>query len=82
MTVMAQPVDPAEQGPADDLRMTAGSALTFFLASARLQQYEAALRDLGCAMPADLHELEDDDFEAVGIKTIEQKRLKRLLTEQ
>ena len=82
VTVTAHAVDPADQSPLDDLRTTAGTALTLFLESAKLEHYEAALRDLGCAMPADLHELAEDDFEELGLKPIEQKRLKRLLEAQ
>jgi hypothetical protein len=54
------------------------TSLTDFLAEARLEQYETALRDLGCAQVADLQDLEEADCMEMGMKKIEVKRLHRI----
>jgi hypothetical protein len=54
------------------------TSLTDFLAEARLEQYETALRDLGCAQVADLQDLEEADCMEMGMKKIEVKRLRRI----
>ncbi len=48
------------------------------LSEAKLSQYEDALRDLGCAVPEDLGDLEESDLMEIGMKKIECKRLQRV----
>ena len=58
--------------------------LTTALKEAKLNQYEAALRELGCAFASkeeflqDLGDLEESDLIEIGMKKIEIKRLQRL----
>ena len=56
-----------------------GDALTDFLVAAKMQHHEEALRELGYAIPDDLKDLEDSDFDELGMKKIEVKRLQRLV---
>ena len=58
-----------------------GDALTDFLVAAKMQHHEEALRKLGCAMPEDLKDLEDGDFDELGMKNIEVTLLLRLTAE-
>ena len=60
-------------------RMVQESELTLegFLAKARLAAYEEQLRGLGVETPEDLLDLEDDDLEAMGMRKLEIKRLKK-----
>ena len=52
--------------------------LSAALKQAKLQQYEAALRELGCAMASDLGDLEESDMVEIGMKKYEIKRLQRV----
>ena len=54
-------------------------ALFGFLAQHRLQQYHAALLDLGAQMPADLNDLEEADLDSLGMKKLEKNRLHKAL---
>ena len=53
--------------------------LTEVLSAAKLSQYEHALRELGCALPADLGHMEEADL--MGMKKMEVKRLFRAASE-
>ena len=53
-------------------------SLTHVLAGGNLSHHEAALRELGCAEPADLKDLEEADLMELGMKPIELKRLVRI----
>ena len=55
----------------------ASASLSDFLASARLKQYEHALRDLGCTEVADLAHVDEAACIEIGMKKIEIKRLLR-----
>ena len=48
------------------------------LKAAKLSQYEEALRELGCAEPEDLADLEEADLVELGMKKVEIKRLARI----
>ena len=50
------------------------------LKAARLSEFEDALRELGCAVPEDLGQLEEGDLVELGMKKIEVKRLMRFAT--
>ena len=52
--------------------------LTTTLKQARLEKYEAALRELGCTTASDLGDVEESDMTEIGMKKIEIKRLQRL----
>ena len=52
--------------------------LSAALKQAKVQQYEAALRELGCAMASDLEALEESDMVEIGMKKYEIKRLQRV----
>ena len=52
-------------------------SLSQVLAGGNLSHHEAALRELGCAEPADLKDLEEADLMELGMKPIELKRLVR-----
>ena len=54
--------------------------LTAVLKAARLSEFEDALRELGCAVPEDLGQLEEGDLVELGMKKIEVKRLMRFAT--
>ena len=58
---------------------TMESGLSEVLSATRLQDYEDALRDLGCATPEDLCDLDGPDMEELGMKKVEVKRLQRLV---
>ena len=73
MAAAAAAAPPASAPPA-----TFGQDLSAALASARLSQYEAALRELGCKVTEDLAELEEQDLMEIGMKKIEAKRLQRM----
>lgn len=51
--------------------------LSAFLAEANLSHKESELRALGCAIVLDLPDLDESDYEDVGMKKMEIKRLKR-----
>eukprot|EP01043_Picozoa_sp_COSAG02_P062599 COSAG02_NODE_8677_length_2483_cov_2.950084_2_plen_248_part_00 len=51
--------------------------LSVALKQAKLQQYEVALRELGCAIASDLGALEESDMVEIGMKKYEIKRLQR-----
>ena len=57
MTLQPQPAEPAPE-PQPQL----AEDLSVALQSAQLSQYETALRELGCTVPADLADLEDEDL--------------------
>ena len=57
---------------------TFGQDLSAALASARLSEYEAALREFGCTAVEDLADLEERDLLEIGMKRIEVKRLQRI----
>ena len=54
--------------------------LSTVLKAAKLSQYEDALRELGCAEPEDLGDIEEADLVELGMKKIEMKRLQRIAT--
>ena len=49
--------------------------LTEFLAAIRLESYEDQPVDLGVGLPMDLVEVDDADFDAMGMKKLEKGRL-------
>eukprot|EP01046_Picozoa_sp_COSAG06_P050316 COSAG06_NODE_7945_length_2327_cov_1.926391_1_plen_115_part_10 len=52
--------------------------LSVALKQIKLEQYEAALRELGCAMASDhVPSLEESDMVEIGMKKIDIKRLQR-----
>lgn len=55
--------------------------LSAALERAELQQYDTALRELGCAMASDLGDLEESDMAEIGMKKYEIKRLQRLTSQ-
>ena len=73
MTLQPQPAEPAPE-PQPQLAEDLSSALQ----SAQLSQYETALRELGCTVPADLADLEDEDLMEMGMKKLEISRMRRL----
>ena len=54
------------------------SDLAEVLLGTKLNQYEDALRELGCAFPEDLCDVEEADLQKIGMKKIELKRLQRV----
>ena len=54
-------------------------SLTEALATARLTQYEDALRELGCEIVQDLADVQEQDLMEIGLKKIEIVRLRRLM---
>jgi hypothetical protein len=50
-----------------------------FLVAQRCEAYHAALQGLGAQVPQDLKDMEDADFDAVGMKLLEKKRLIKAL---
>ena len=73
MTLQPQPAEPAPE-PQPQL----AEDLSTVLQSAQLSQYETALRELGCTVPADLADLEDEDLMEMGMKKLEISRMRRL----
>lgn len=59
-----------------------GDALSRALADAHLTRWEPQLRELGCAVPADLGYLSVDDLAQLGMKPVEAKRLARMFPEE
>eukprot|EP01043_Picozoa_sp_COSAG02_P063448 COSAG02_NODE_9001_length_2361_cov_3.831788_1_plen_310_part_00 len=57
------------------------SDLATFLDDANLSDYQPKLEELGVAAPADIADVEDADFEAMGMKGLEVKRVRRKLEE-
>lgn len=55
------------------------SDLAEVLLATKLNQYEDALRELGCAFPEDLCDVEEADLQKIGMKKIEVKRLQRVV---
>ena len=55
--------------------------LATFLEDANLSDYQPKLEELGVAAPADIGDVEDADFEAMGMKGLEVKRVRRKLEE-
>ena len=55
--------------------------LSAALERAELQQYDTALRELGCAMASYLGDLEESDMAEIGMKKYEIKRLQRLTSQ-
>ena len=64
--------------PASAPLATFGQDLSAALVSARLSEYEAALREFGCANVEDLADLEERDLLEIGMKKIEVKRLQKI----
>ena len=64
--------------PALALFAPAPQSLSEVLAHHKLSHHEAALRELGCALPADLKDVEEPDLMEMGMKPIEAKRLVRI----
>jgi hypothetical protein len=58
------------------------AGLSETLAANNLSQYEASLRSLGVAAPADVADLGESDCEAFGMKKLEFKRLQRIAAAQ
>ena len=77
MAVPAASGKGAEPAPAP----TFAGDLTAVLSAAKLSHYEDALRELGCALPEDLRDVQEGDLMEIGMKTIEVKRLLRVLAE-
>ena len=73
MTLQPQPAEPAPE-PQPQL----AEDLSTVLQSAQLSQYETALRELGCTVPADFADLEDEDLMEMGMKKLEISRMRRL----
>ena len=73
MTLQPQPAEPAPE-PQPQLAEELSTALQ----AAQLSQYETALRELGCTVPADLADLEDEDLMEMGMKKLEISRMRRL----
>ena len=69
------------QAPTLSMAETMESGLSEVLSATRLQDYEDALRDLGCTTPEDLCDLDGPDMEELGMKKVEVKRLQRLVAE-
>ena len=65
----------AVQAPAD------ASALLAFLTAHRLAGYTDALLELGAEEPLDLADLEDEDYDSIGMKKLERNRLHKALQE-
>ena len=65
----------AVQAPAD------ASALLAFLTAHRLEGYTDALLELGAEEPLDLADLEDEDYDSIGMKKLERNRLHKALQE-
>ena len=57
-----------------------GDSLKSALETARLSQYEDALRQLGVVTAADLVDVEEQDLIEIGMKKVEARRLVRLAT--
>lgn len=57
------------------------TTLTEALKAARLDQYEEALRGMGCTEKADINDLDEQDLVELGMGRIEIKRLQRLVGE-
>ena len=53
-------------------------SLSQVLAGGSLSHHEASLRELGCAEPEDLKNLEEADLMELGMKRVEVKRLMRV----
>ena len=79
MTLQPQPAEPAPP-PAQELlpQPQLAEDLSSALQSAQLSQYETALRELGCTVPADFADLEDEDLMEMGMKKLEISRVRRL----
>ena len=73
MTLQPQPAEPAPE-PQPQLAEELSTALQ----AAQLSQYETALRELGCTVPADFADLEDEDLMEMGMKKLEISRVRRL----
>ena len=50
-----------------------------FLRANRCEAYHAALRGLGAQMPQDLEDMEDAEWDGLGMKPLEKKRLVKAL---
>ena len=72
------PTVPPHGGVVEDSQPQAPASLSDFLASARLEQYEQALRDLGATEVADLAHVDEAACMEIGMKKIEIKRLLRV----
>jgi hypothetical protein len=68
----AAAASPATASPALD-------ELEAFLEATRLQEFSAALRDMGASSPADLTDLTALDFSRLGMKDLQRRRLKDAL---
>ena len=55
--------------------------LATFLQDANLSDYQPKLQQLGVAAPGDIADAEDADLEAMGMKVLEVKRIRRKLEE-
>ena len=80
-TTFARPAPPpAAKSPTPLLASAVQAApatsadLTSALREASLSQYEAALRELGCATASDLQDLEEGDLLEIGLKKLEIRR--------
>ena len=76
-TGMLSVPQPSAPAVVEDPQTQASASLSDFLASARLKQYEHALRDLGCREVADLAHVDEAACIEIGMKKIEIKRLLR-----